>query len=64
MKNFALFAGANYYPAGGMDDLVGRFDTLQEALAAAQDENPEDCTGGYDWFQIVDLTTFTVVAGG
>ena len=64
MKNFALFAGAEYYPSGGMDDLVGRFDTLQEALVAAQDENPEGCTGGYDWFQVVDLTTFTVVAGG
>jgi len=62
MKNFALFAGADFYPAGGMEDLIGRFDSLEEALVAAQDEDPE--SGGYDWYQIVDLTTFTVVARG
>ena len=62
MKNFALFAGADFYPAGGMEDLIGRFDSLEEALVAAQDEDPE--SGGYDWYQIVDLTTFTVVVAG
>ena len=63
MKNFALFAGEDYYPSGGMDDLVGRFDSVEEALVVAftyEDENSR----GYDWHQVVDLTTFTVVARG
>ena len=64
MKNFALFAGDDFYPAGGMEDLIGRFDSLDEALIAAKDEDPEHHSGGYDWYQIVDLTTFTVVAAG
>lgn len=26
---FMLFAGDNYYPNGGWDDLVGMYDTLE-----------------------------------
>ena len=52
---FALFAGADYYPAGGMDDLVGTFATVEEAQARF--------LGGYDydWAHIVDTTTFAKV---
>ena len=32
MKRFLLFAGDNYYPAGGMEDFKGDFDTVDEAL--------------------------------
>ena len=64
MKNFALFAGDEYYPSGGMDDLVGRFDSVEEAVDfACTHEDP--ATGyGYDWYQVVDLTTFTVAVRG
>ncbi len=38
MKNFLVFVGANYYPAGGMEDFVGDFDTVAEAIKAAGDK--------------------------
>jgi len=31
MSGFALFAGADHYPCGGMEDLVGRFESLESA---------------------------------
>lgn len=32
-KSLWLFAGASYYPGGGMEDLVGRFGSVAEAKA-------------------------------
>ena len=64
MKNFALFAGEDYYPSGGMDDLVGLFDSVDEAVIGAIDTAADEDFLGYDWYQVVDLTTFTVVARG
>jgi hypothetical protein len=49
---YALFAGYNYYPSGGMCDLIGRFDTIDEARMARKDS---------DWYQIVDTSTFAIV---
>jgi hypothetical protein len=52
---YALFAGENYYPAGGMDDLVGVFESVEAArFAFAQ---ADDC----DWGHIVDTATFAKV---
>lgn len=51
---FALFAGENYYPAGGWEDLVGLFPSL-EAAQAARDEHE------HDWYQIVDLARAMVL---
>ena len=52
---YALFAGADYYPAGGMDDLVGVFESVEAArFAFAQ---ADDCT----WGHIVDTATFTKI---
>jgi len=52
---YALFAGASYYPAGGMDDLAGIFDSIEAArFAFAQ---ADDC----DWGHIVDTATFKTV---
>ena len=31
---YLLFAGDHYYPEGGAEDLQGKFDTIEEALAA------------------------------
>jgi hypothetical protein len=56
---YALFAGSHYYPSGGMNDCRGRYVTIELARDAAQ-IGDEDF-GGYDWYQIVDLETFTVV---
>ena len=58
---YALFAGADYYPAGGMDDLIGVFDMPTEAqarFAAGYDES-DGCD--FDWAHIVDTDTFKKV---
>ena len=56
---YALFAGDHYYPSGGMNDCCGRYETIELAREAAQLE--DDCGSNHDWYQIVDLETFTVV---
>jgi hypothetical protein len=53
MKRYLLFAGAQYYPCGGWDDLEGDFDTLEEAREAAK-HSPIKLAPEYDWTQIVD----------
>ena len=52
-KRFWVFAGVNYYPAGGMDDFQESFDSCNEASIY--------CLGlikagtyGCDWTQIYD----------
>ena len=47
-KRYLIFAGADYYPAGGWGDFVGDFDTLEEAIAKAK-------TLGSNWKEIIDL---------
>lgn len=59
MKRYALFVGETYYPAGGWNDFVGFFDTLEEAKTMAV-EPENDAVSGW-WFNIVDLTTGVIV---
>jgi len=56
---YALFAGGNFYPSGGMSDCCGRYETIELAREAAVRD--DDLGDNYDWYQIVDLETFTVV---
>ena len=53
MKRFFAFCGDNYYPSGGMDDFIGDFDTVEEAISAvtAKVENdfPDDERKAYQW---------------
>jgi hypothetical protein len=45
MKRYYAFYGDCYYPSGGMDDFVGDYDTIEEAIQAieeAQKNNRED----------------------
>lgn len=46
MKNYLAFFGSVYYPCGGMDDFIGDYDTLEEAMQAIEDAHkkysPED----------------------
>lgn len=61
---FALFAGDDYYPAGGMDDLIGVFDTPSEAqarFAAGYDPLVYGENIQADWGHIVDTDTFKKV---
>lgn len=55
MKRFVLFAGNDYYPQGGWDDMKGDFDTAEEAKQASFP--PRD-----NWHQIVDLDSGKVIA--
>ena len=65
MSGFALFAGHDHYSCGGMEDLVGRFESFEaarEILASGIDSDGEEFD--YDWYQIVDLASFEVVDRG
>ena len=58
MERFLLFAGDEYYPAGGWDDFRGSFKTVEEAEKKA--DKPTDrewANNSYDWWHIVDSTT-------
>jgi hypothetical protein len=58
-----VFAGANYYPAGRVEDLKGNFDTLQECMAFIEGWH-KDYGHGRDWWQIVDHEFMTIVEEG
>lgn len=57
MKRFLMFAGSNYYPAGGWDDFRGAFDTSEEAFAEARWRFNMD----FEWFHVVDTETMKEV---
>ena len=54
---FLLFAGDDYYPKGGAEDLQGRFYTLQEAIAA-HDTGKYEYEGG--WANVLSLESMQV----
>lgn len=57
MKRFLLFAGEDYYPQGGANDLIGAFDSVDEAKAA-HDPNKFNYDGG--WANILDVGTLVI----
>ena len=66
MKRYLLFAGAWYYPKGGVADLKGSFGTESEAKEEGERMVAE--VGVYaemiDWFHVVDSESFIKVAEG
>lgn len=50
MKRYLLFAGPHYYPAGGTDDLIEDFDTMELAVKEIRNIRP-------DWWNILDTKT-------
>lgn len=52
MKRFLLFTGAEYYPAGGMNDLDGDFKTYEEAEAKVKKDIENG--GNIDWGHVFD----------
>ena len=50
MERFILFAGDNYYPAGGANDMVGDFGSMAIAIATVRDIRA-------DWWNILDTKT-------
>lgn len=54
-KPFALFAGDSWYPAGGWNDFIDYYPSVEEASVRGAQE---------DWWHIVDLRAFVRVASG
>lgn len=52
---YLIFAGETYYPSRGIGDFRGSTETIEAALAWLAGRT------GYDWWQIVDRQTMTVV---
>lgn len=59
MKKFVRFEWGRYYPQGGMHDMTGSFDTLQEAKD--QEYNPFGDHYDVPAIQIVDRDSWQVV---
>ena len=58
---FLVFTGATYYPVPGWRGFRGSFATQAEAEASIDTSIKKSA---YDWWQVVDLLTQTIVAGG
>ena len=54
MKTYFLFGGDTYYPSGGMKDLQGKFDSVEECETFVENMN-------FDWYQIVESDTLSIV---
>lgn len=42
MKRYLAFNGSVYYPSGGIDDFLGDFETIEEAIEAVTEKVMED----------------------
>lgn len=64
--NFLLFAGRNYYPAGGYNDLHSTAtseDELREIIAENK-RLDHYSAGRFEWWQIVNANTHVIVDSG
>lgn len=52
MRNFVVFAGANYYPTGGFFDFVASFKNFE---AARKEAEAVLKVPGTDWSHVVDV---------
>ena len=60
MRRYVAFAFDVYYPMGGWSDIVGTFDTIEEATEAIKSKlNCFDKQ--FDEFQVVDIQTGKIV---
>jgi len=59
MKRYLLFCGINYYPSGGIDDLRGDYDSVEEAETVFRRKITEKYGEGspydYYWGHIYDI---------
>lgn len=51
-KNFWVFGINNYYPRGGLNDIYGTFDTLENAKKFVKNIH-------FDWIEIFDVNKRT-----
>jgi hypothetical protein len=59
-KNYMLFGGQRYYPTGGASDLLGIFDTADEAVKFT-DLEPKDQLNSLEWWHIYSIKGGEVV---
>jgi hypothetical protein len=62
MGRYAVFAGRDYYPNGGWEDLFCVCGSLEEARTHAQ--IGMESIFGDSWWQIVDLEAVKIVESG
>lgn len=60
-KPYFLFAGNDYYPEGGMHDMIASFETEEEAQKYYHENNVDNDRLRYsgtkwDWYHIVNIT--------
>lgn len=61
-KPLWVFAGPYYYASGGLQNLRGRYDTLEQAIAGLIELNAKARGDDeWDWYQIVDVRTCELV---
>lgn len=62
IKRYLVMAGASYY-ASGENDLVGTYDSIEEADRVGKEMITASPTRRYpeDWYSITDLATMTQV---
>ena len=54
MNNYLVFSGDQFYPNGGWIDFKRAFDSLDMAMIYLATER-------FDWYQVVDISTLTIV---
>ena len=61
---FLVFAGEDYYPVGGIDDLHSKHETIEGAKSVTFPvEDPDSFSfDGYEWAHIFDTEKMIVVA--
>jgi hypothetical protein len=59
MKKYLVFYGNEFYPNEAMDDFIGDFDTIDEAVERIRNENIEKDKGSmdYNWGLVYDTET-------
>lgn len=63
MKRYLVFAGKQYYPDGGWEDLRIDGDTIEECVAwivkygQRSYSNQDVCEWNFNWLHIIDTTT-------
>jgi len=62
MSSYALFGGNRFYPAGGIEDFKGFFETVEEAEQHVLENY--DMYINFDWYHIACKDSFTIIASG
>lgn len=64
MSRYLLFFGPVYYPCGGMEDFLGSYEDITEAIKIAESKAKEeypDCPWKFNWSHIWDCDRKAIV---